>query len=619
MSTTSTPGETTERRRRKRRPRRRRALWITLSILFALIVVAVVGGVMAYQTFEKAQVVRAKLTAAIPLVGQVRDELTSFDVAGSTATAAQLGQLTADARAETDSPVWRIMEIVPVLGPNLAAVRTATEVADDISTDIVTPLASTSIDQLKPVDSKIDIAAVTTLSEKITVAKATIDSAESRITGIDRSALLPEVASAVGEIQPQLVEATRAMDAVEPITSILPDSLGASGPRQYLVLFQNLAEVQPLGGGTAALMLLKVDNGTITISRQADSYDFDRTLTPPVNVDQSAINAFGANIGSNLNTSTVRPDFPTAASIATQFWQRTYPEDGTINGVLAVDPKALSYLIGSTGPITLLDGTVLTSDNTVKTLLHDVYLRDIGDANIGEESDKFFAMASATIMDQILGGGMEPSKMLPAIVKGVDERRILAFSNDADEQALLAATPIAGILPTDNTTATTTGVFFQDASSGAKMDYYLDTDVQQSSTNLCAADATFSTTVTLTNTVTTKEAATLNGYVLSNKGLSKPEGRFITQVYVLGPPGTTFTSLTFNQGNTLSFDVGATDDLGRPVARAAVYLDPGETNIFTATFNAGATTGFAPQDVVTTPTLNATTVTIAPDASCPAG
>jgi hypothetical protein len=209
--------------------------------------------------------------------------------------------------------------------------------------------------------------------------------------------------------------------------------------------------------------------------------------------------------------------------------------------------------------------------------------------------------------------------MLPAIVKGVDESRILAYSSDADEQALIASTPIAGILPKDNTASTTTGVYFQDASVGSKMDYYLTTDVKQSSANLCAATgATTATAVTLNNTISKGDAEDLPSYVAAaGRGIAK--GDFITNVYVFGAPGTTLTSVDWGSQPEGSVDLGASADLGRPVARVAVRLAPGETASFTANFTAAAGGSFAPAAVTTTPMLNPTTVAIEPDASCAAG
>lgn len=607
MSTT-----TTSSRRASGQPRRRRrGLWITLTILLVLLIGAVVAVLLAVQTYDKAMTVRAKLTSAIPLVSQVADQLTGFDTAGAESTAGQIATLTGEARDQTDDPVWRVMEVVPILGPNLSAVRAATEIADDVSGKIVTPLSSTSLDVLKPVDGKVDIAAITDLADKITVAKGVVDGAQARIDGIDRGALVPQVASAIDSFAPQLETATKAMDQVEPLTTILPDALGASGPRTYLVLFQNLAEAQALGGGASSVMQLNVDGGAISIGEQQSSQDF-RGLGP-VSVDQSALDTFGGNLASTFNVSTSRPDFPTAASIATQFWAQKFP-DQKIDGVLAIDPVALSYLLDSTGPVTLTDGTELTSENTVSTLLNQIYFRYPA-STVGEQTDLFFSEASATILGKILGGDMEPTKMLPAVVKAVGEYRILAYSTDADEQGLLAPTPIAGVLPADNSDTTTTGVFFQDASIGSKMDYYLDTAVTQSSANRCAASgATFSTQVTLTNTISEKVARTLPAYVAANGGNRFPLGDFVTNVYVYGPPGTTVSGASWAGG--LGGVEQTTDDLGRPVSKLSLRLSPGQSDTATVTFSAGESTGFGEQAVRVTPMIDKTEVKLEDDPSC---
>ncbi|PTL72079.1 hypothetical protein C1I63_03975 [Rathayibacter caricis DSM 15933] len=592
--------------------RRRRGLWITLSILLVLVIGAIVAVLLAVRTYDKAMTVRDKLTSAIPLVSQAADQLTGFDTAGAQATSGQIATLTGEARDETDDPVWRVMEVVPILGPNLSAVRAATEIADDVSAKIVTPLSGTSLDVLKPVDGRVDLAAITELSARIDVAKQVVDESSERVAGIDRGALVPQVAEALDAFAPQLETATEAMDQVQPITAILPDALGASGPRNYLVMFQNLAEAQALGGGASSVMLLQADAGAISITEQQSSQDF-RGLES-VDVDQSALNTFGGNLATTFNVSTSRPDFPTASSIATQFWAQKFP-DQKIDGVLAIDPVALSYLLDSTGPVAMSDGTELTSENTVSTLLNEVYFRYPA-STVADETDAFFSEASATVLGKILSGDMEPTRMLPAIVKSVEESRILAYSTDPDEQALLAPTPIAGILPTVNDATTTTGVFFQDASIGSKMDYYLDTAVTQSSANRCAASgATFTTQVTLTNTITKQVARTLPSYVAANGGDGRfPRGDFVTNVYVYGPPGTTVSGASW--GSELGDVVQTSDDLGRPVSKVAVQLSPGESATATITFTAGAASGFGEQAVRVTPMINATDVTLVPDPSC---
>ena len=70
--------------------------------------------------------------------------------------------------------------------------------------------------------------------------------------------------------------------------------------------------------------------------------------------------------GPSLPTSTfadsnVSPNFPYAAQIWAEMWERTMGQH--IDGVLAVDPTVLSYFLAATGPAQLPDGTVITSTN----------------------------------------------------------------------------------------------------------------------------------------------------------------------------------------------------------------------------------------------------------------
>jgi len=68
------------------------------------------------------------------------------------------------------------------------------------------------------------------------------------------------------------------------------------------------------------------------------------------------------------------PDFPTAAALfAKMYTGRT----GTaVDGVVAIDPVALSYLLEGTGPVDVGDGVVLTSDTVVPVLLSTRCTRD---------------------------------------------------------------------------------------------------------------------------------------------------------------------------------------------------------------------------------------------------
>src|SRR5664279_844162 len=95
------------------------------------------------------------------------------------------------------------------------------------------------------------------------------------------------------------------------------------------------------------------------------------------------------------------PDFPTAAAmIAKMYTART----GTaVDGVVAIDPVALSYLLEGTGPVDVGDGVVLTSDTVVPGLLSAVYARFANEPT-QVRHDAFLAHASATAFAAVMSG-----------------------------------------------------------------------------------------------------------------------------------------------------------------------------------------------------------------------
>ncbi len=83
-------------------------------------------------------------------------------------------------------------------------------------------------------------------------------------------------------------------------------------------------------------------------------------------------------------------------------WERAQGEQ--VDGVIATDPVALSYLLEATGPVTVpVDGGAVDLDagNVVQTLLSDAY----ADLEPGEQTDTFFAAVAARVLEEFLAGG----------------------------------------------------------------------------------------------------------------------------------------------------------------------------------------------------------------------
>ena len=149
--------------------------------------------------------------------------------------------------------------------------------------------------------------------------------------------------------------------------------LGASGPRNYLLLFQNPAELRATGGIPGAVALVHTENGKISLTQQASSADFPHYTPSVLELPLETRGLYGNIVGEYLQDVTMTPYFPLSGQLAREMWKRQFGTE--VDGVLSMDPVTLSYLLRATGPIALPTGDTLTSDNAVKLLLSDVYAR----------------------------------------------------------------------------------------------------------------------------------------------------------------------------------------------------------------------------------------------------
>ena len=108
--------------------------------------------------------------------------------------------------------------------------------------------------------------------------------AQQKVDGIDRSALLPLVDDAIGQVLDVIADTA---PLVHSATEVLPTALqmlGDTEPRTYFVIFQNNAEIRATGGNPAASVLLHVEDGRVSLGRtgQLDDVRVQRTRRSPV-------------------------------------------------------------------------------------------------------------------------------------------------------------------------------------------------------------------------------------------------------------------------------------------------------------------------------------------------
>jgi Protein of unknown function (DUF4012) len=545
--------------------RRTKALWIIGACLVLLL------GAIAFVSV-RALLAKADLEAAIPLASRIQDQVVADDAAGAEASARELKAHTESARGLTSDPVWRAFELVPLLGPNLSASREIAAVVDDIAQQAAGPLTAAAgtlhLSEFKPVEGRFNLQPFADAEKPLAQASAALSAAKHKVDAIDTSAIVPSLQQAASDLRGVVGKAANAVDTAHNAARLVPVMLGATGPRNYLLIFQNPAELRASGGLPGALALLHTDNGQISLSQQASTVDLPRSATPVLALPPDTRALYGDITAQYIQDVNLTPDFPLSARIAQEMWRQRYGQ--VVDGVLAIDPVALSYILKATGPIRVSTGDTLSADNAVKLLLTDVYARYPDP----EDQDGFFATATTAVFTTVAAGNVDPLALIKALGQAGAERRVLLWSAQATEQSLLANTTLSGALPVSDKFTTRFGVYLNDM-TGAKMGVYLGMQTTVGQAN-CRADQrpNYAISVTLTNNAPADAANSLSPYVTGGGAYGVPAGNVKTLVAVYAPEGMQNLGV-IRDGQAAPAQT--TTDSGYAVSNVAAELAPGQS------------------------------------------
>ncbi|YCK83047.1 DUF4012 domain-containing protein [Arthrobacter sp. D3-18] len=416
---------------------------------------------------------------------------------------------------------------------------------------------------------------------------------------IDSDALLPQVSGPLVQARNELSELSGDLESAADAASVAPSMLGADGPRRYLLLVQNNAESRATGGIPGALAVLSVNKGNLKLEAQTSATALG-AFVPPIAIDAEQRAIYTARVGRFMQDVNLTPDFATTASTAHAMWEKSMGE--RLDGVVSLDPVALSFILDATGPVKITDPTVqqigsglpgeLTGKNVVQTLLSDAY------AQIDEPKlqDAYFAGAAKEIFGAVSSGKTDPKKLMDALTKGAKERRLLLWSAAAEEQSIIGQYSLSGMVSGIAVSPAQFGIYFNDG-TGAKMDYWIKRSVQV--VKDCTRDGyrEIAVRVTSTNTAPTDAASSLPPYVTGGGVFGVPPGTVQTNVVAYGPAQSNIDTVV-KDGEKIPF--AAQRHGQRSVGTSTIQLAPGAST--SLEFNFGHIVQHAQPELVVTPT-----------------
>jgi hypothetical protein len=370
------------------------------------------------------------------------------------------------------------------------------------------------------------------------------------------------------------------------------------------MMFQNNAEVRATGGMPGAFIVIEANDGAVKVVDHGSAATAIQSFPAPVvPLDPDAEQLYTDRLATFPADVNLTPDFPTAANLAREMYR--IRSGRNVDGVIATDPVALSYLLRATGPVQIPGGAPLIAATAVKTLLSDVYR-----STTNAQQDAYFAGAALAAFHTLTRKQSNPRAVLAELARAAGERRLLVWSARPEEAELIKGTAVAGTLPIDDGTKPTVGVFLNDG-TGAKLGYYL-TQSAQLTVGGCARDGSRE----LRLRVTLGSGAPASGLSDSITGLALAgeRGTIRTNVMVFSPTGGTVADANLD-GAELDFGTGV--EHGRSVAVATLDLPPGARSTLNFTVITGPlpAAGINPR-LVTTPMVAPWKTEIGPAGRC---
>lgn len=494
-------------------------------------------------------------------------------VAGRTeqldATVADLQKQAAAARDATDGPHWSFVSRLPGVGPTTEAFATMATVVDGLAQGPLPRLAEVvevaDPASFAPKGGRVDLAPLQDAAPDVERADQSVGDAQQRIAGVDRASVLPEVSTALADLEGQLADLRMSTATAARAAQLIPPMLGADGPRDYLVLVQNNAEPRALGGIVGTVLVLHADQGRIELTDQLPASEVGPFGAPAAELTEDEQAVFGDKVGRWMQNVTSTPDFPRTAEIARAMWAAETGQ--TVDGVLATDPAALAEVLKSNGPVQAGSGPRLLGSDLVSYLINGIYLTETPDS-----ADLIFADIAETAFASLSTGSGEPGGMVQALAVAARQGRLLVWSAEQAEEDLLEGTVLDGGLRGVNGLRPVVGVFTHGLQM-AKIGYYLDTAV-----NVVERESRpdgsreLQVTVTYTSRVDKAETGSLPDYIIG-AGENDP-GLIRMRSIVYAPAGGSIVQASENS-EKIGVSPQKHDELSR-VFRD-IKLHPGET------------------------------------------
>lgn len=531
--------------------KRSKTPFIVAGIIIVLL--GVLGGVGAAALFS-AKDLKAQASEVLTYVDSMSESVKAQDFNSASESAQQIANLSGDMSDKLSSPLWTAVSFVPVVGQDITSARTVVGSLNDVANQVLVPMmdtiASNPLSEFITSDKTINAQAVSQLFGALASAAEPMQECTDTIEDVPafHISMLEEK---MGPVREKLVKVNGLVQKAADLAPLAESILGAKGDRVYLIAAQNSTEMRASGGFPGSIGALRITNGKIELDDFSTVYDVmaDRTSDAMGVTDQEKA-LFGESFMMVPRDAGMDPDFTRVAEI----WASAYTEKTgvALDGVISVTPAVVQDLLAISGPITLADGMTLDGSNATKVLQSDLYWKYLSSNPSAEggndAADALFAQAADLAFENFFSDLNSETLMqfMKVMMEGFDNRSVMFWLTNADEQAKLDALNCSGALVTDPSEPAV-GTFFS-LWIGSKMGWYIDIENEiTASTDNADGTRTYSVKTTYRNIASADVIATAGNYITGALAGFDIDNLY-PEIFVYAPTGGSISNFSATNG-----------------------------------------------------------------------
>ena len=500
---------------------------------------------------------------------QGREQLLDGDAAAAVSAFDRSQEAFSTADALLSSPVVRPLGVLAVVHEDLRTIRglaRAGALVAEAAGGTASAVAELpgGLRALAPQDGRLPVDQVAALAAPLQDAERLLARARQVFDATPRERLATQVQAAREQLGEQLTQAESLISDAAAATAVLPDFLGAEGPRRYFFAASTPAELRGTGGYLGSYTLLTIDDGRLSFGQfepVADLPAADLSAVEPPSPDYARRyeRYGGAAFWPNINFT---PHFPWAATAIEGLWEVTQGQH--LDGTIVVDPFAFATLVEAGGAVEVPGIGTVGPDEVVEVVANEAYGAFDDEAQRKAVLGAVAAGALQGFLGQGAGRGAVPA--LTTLARSAAEGHVQVHAARAEEQSVLERLGVAGALPTQGDLL---GVVANQAAA-SKVDYYVSRSVEATVTLEPDGTAVIDGRVTFSNEAPT-EGLPKRVIGPNADGLSAGDDQFFLSLYC-GAPQCRLESFTPSTGGQQPREE---TELGRTVFTTGVVLRSG--------------------------------------------